>query len=189
MTLRVQEIEQLRMAYRESIARAFDAACAIDEPAGTSEAWHNVCQESGVQSLSEAERQQIRSVQRPTRGAPVMELRGVVLGICRTVRPKLNRLDCTLGTADEKIAWNRFYRLIDRAEHELVNLYKRHVLPPVSGGLFANVLAHAGRAPKPAGGSANLMRCRHCGAPRMNDDNEFICEFCDNHMFKEIVWE
>ena len=191
MSQRAQQITALRGDFTRSIAEAFDAACAIEQPAGTSSAWEAICARYQVALSSSQEREQIRAAQRPTRGAPIMELRDVVVAICKQVRPQLKRLDATLGSPEERRVWNELYRLIDRAERELVNLYKRHVLPPTTGGLFANVLAHAGTTGSAAAskGSANLLRCRHCGAPRMNENNDFMCEFCEQHMFEEQHWE
>lgn len=163
------------------LTEAFDTAYAIDQPAGASEPWALICARWGVALLPEDERAQIRAGQRPLRGAPIVEVREVVVAIVFAARHSLRNLDAFDDDEADKEK-DRVLRLTQRVENDLVDAYSRAVLPKRKG-MFANATAHvdpAGTAPA-TGVSAHSLRCRSCGAPRFSD-KDLVCAFCDQPM-------
>jgi len=181
MASRQQRLEELGDWFARSIRTVFETAYAIEEPAGVSDAWRAVCEQHGVTPIDDEERQQVRAAQRPLRGAPVMEMVPIVSEICRQGRVALNRIDVWEEGQEAKTLHERLGNLFGRTDRELVGAYKKAVLPK-PGGMFANVLASHDPSKKTKGGaSAHSLRCKTCGAPRLNDE-DFTCAFCDNPM-------
>ena len=181
MSTRLERVRSDGEALQRFLAETFDTAYAIDEPAGSSSAWESVCARWSVTMLPMVEREQIRAGQRPLRGAPIVEVREVVVAIVFAARHSLRTVD----TFDDDAAdaeKDRLLRLTQRAESELVDAYSRAVLPK-RRGMFANATAHVapGPAAAPQTAAAHSLRCRHCGAPRFSD-KDFECVFCGQQM-------
>jgi hypothetical protein len=172
------ELEQLHGWLARAIGAAFCEALAVSEPAGSSPAWARTCAEHGVAAISEQARVEVRRAQRPLRGAPVMELAQVVTAIVRAARAHLEHV-LVSGPA-ETSRRDKLKRLLDRADREVIEAYKRVVLPR-RAGMFANVLAHHGGAPAAAAPSAEVLLCQTCGGPRLGE-RDLECAFCGNHM-------
>jgi len=181
MSTRLERIRFDGEALQRFLAAAFDAAYAIEEPAGSSDIWAAVCARWGVRLLPETEREQIRAGQRPLRGAPILELREVVVAVVFAARHSLRTVD-TFNDDAADAEKDRMLRITQRAESELVEAYSRAVLPKRKG-MFANATAHvqAGAAPLMPAVAAHSLRCRHCGAPRFSD-KDFECVFCGQQM-------
>jgi hypothetical protein len=177
-------LERIRFdgeALQRFLAESFDTAYAIDEPAGSCDAWAAVCVRWGVCVLPESDREQIRSGQRPLRGAPILELREVIVAIVFAARHSLRSVD-TFNDDPADAEKDRLLRITQRAETELVDAYSRAVLPKRKG-MFANATAHVtpGAASAMPAIAAHTLRCRHCGAPRFSD-RDFECVFCGQQM-------
>lgn len=182
MSSKQQKVEEIRDWFSQSIQHVFETAYGIEEPAGTSEGWQAVCAQYGVTPIDDEERQQVRAAQKPTRGAPVMELGPVVEEICRQGRVALNRIDVWEAPQEAKTLHERLGNLFSRTNNELVGAYKKAVLPKPAGGMFGNVFAsHDPSKKAKSGPSAHTLRCKTCGAPRLSDQ-DFTCAFCQNEM-------
>lgn len=175
------ELEQLHAWFARAIGAAFCEALAIPEPAGGSPAWARACDEHGVPLISEQARAEVRAAQRPIRGAPVMELAQVVTAIVGATRAHLEHV--AVAAPAEIARRDGLRRLLERADREVIEAYKRVVLPR-RAGMFANVLAHhdaSARAPALGVPGADALLCQTCGAPRLGD-RDLECAFCGNHM-------
>lgn len=175
-------VERQKRALGEAVARAFDAACAIEEPAGSSDAWREVCARWGVTPASEAERAEVRAALSPLFGAPVPDVQAVARAIAREMRVEARRMSTFDVPREVEAAHDQLLRACDRLADELVVAYRALVLPK-RRGMFANVMQHhdpeaKSRYEKPM---AHAMRCTTCGAPRLKED-EFACAFCSGHM-------
>lgn len=181
MNTRLERVRRDGEALQRFLAETFDTAYAIDEPAGTSAEWEAVCARWGVNLLPDAEREQIRAGQRPLRGAPILEVREVVVAVVFATRHSLRTLDAFSDDAADAEK-DRLLRITQRAEGELVDAYSRAVLPKRKG-MFANATANvtAGAAPAMPAIAAHSLRCQHCGAPRFCD-KDFECVFCGQQM-------
>ena len=181
MSTRLERVRSDGEALQRFLAETFDTAYAIEEPAGSSAAWAAVCARWGVKLLPESEREQIRGGQRPLRGAPILELREVVVAVVFAARHSLRTLDAFSDDAAD-VEKDRLLRITQRAESELVDAYSRAVLPKRKS-MFANATAHVtpGAAPAMPAVAAHTLRCRHCGAPRFSD-KDFECVFCGQQM-------
>jgi hypothetical protein len=179
MSGKLERLEELRAFFGDAIKEAFEAAYAIDEPAGRSEAWAALCARYGIELIDDGEREQVIRAQRPLRGAPVMEFGPLVTELCRQTRGALRQIGVVDGYPETETLYNRLYNLLGRTDQELLAAYRQAVLPK-SGGMFANVFASAA-APQASGPSAYSLRCQNCGAPRLSKQ-DFICGFCDQHM-------
>jgi hypothetical protein len=182
MSPTLAKIVELRRALRSAVSEAFDAAMAIDEPAGTSPSWEALCQRHGVSLISEAERGEVIAAQRPLFGAPFMEFRLVVESIVNATRPRARALwNITSSDHEVRTQGERLVRSLDRTEVELGTLYKGAVLPK-AGGMFANAMSLVGNAPaQRARPAVSTLKCKNCGAPRMKTA-DFVCQFCDQSM-------
>lgn len=172
------ELDQLHGWLARAIGAAFCEAVAVAEPAGSSPAWARACAEHGVPVISEQARAEVRRAQRPLRGAPVMELAQVVTAIVRAARARLEHI--WVASPAETSRRDKLRLLLDRADREVIEAYKRVVLPR-RAGMFANVLAHHGGAPAAAAPSADVLLCQTCGGPRLGE-RDLVCGFCGNHM-------
>jgi hypothetical protein len=182
MSPTLQTIVELRREFRTSVSEAFDAALAIDEPAGTSPVWEALCRRHGVSLISDTERREVVAAQRPVCGAPFMEFRLVVESIVRATRPRARALwNITSSDHEVRTQGERLVRSLDRAEAELGAVYKSAVLPKPAG-MFANAMSLAGSAPQQkARQLVSTLKCKNCGAPRMKTA-DFVCQFCDQSM-------
>jgi len=162
------------------ISKIFLVAREVDEPAGTSSAWAGLCERYGVRAISDEERQEVLRAQNPTRGAAVVEFFDVVHRICADHRALVRRT-CR-GVDDDEVdrQCRRLANLVERTERELVEAYRRAVLPPRQG-MFANVFAGSSGASARSGPSAATLTCRHCGAPRLSVD-DLECAYCGQKM-------
>ena len=182
MTPRLQHLEQIRQWFVLTISRVFQDATAIEEGAGGSPAWSQDCATFEVRLLSDEERQQVRAAQRPLRGAPVMELHGVVTELARRARVALAAVDLYDASPEEESLQERTLLLVERTERDLITAYKKAVLPKRQGGMFGNVMAnHNPGAAAGTGPRAHSLLCMHCGAPRLSDQ-DFECPYCGQHM-------
>lgn len=183
MSASLAHLNALRGWLAQNAAAIFREALAIDEPAGSSPGWQAACQYHGVPISSDQERGEIRRLQQPLRGAPVMELSQMVASLVRQARRSLHAVPHDGSPAVESTL-EQLRMLLDRTEREAVEAYKRAVLPKRQG-MFGNVLAHhqAG-ATATAAPSAHIFCCRTCGAPRLAE-RDFNCPFCGNHMAAE----
>lgn len=174
-------MDEIHASLTREITQVFDAAFAVEEPAGTSPDWDSLLERYGVSSIAEQERGEIRAHQKPTRGAPVMELREVARSLCFRARreAKRVRVDIIDDPPELRVLHGRLLGLVDRVEKELDLAYRGAVLP-ARGGMFANVLAHhdaSARKPHWASGVAVAFKCKNCGAPKLTkSDTE--CPFC-----------
>lgn len=178
MSHALAHLDALRQWLAQSLAAIFREAFAIEQPAGSSPNWLQACQFHGVPPLSDAERDEVRRAQSPLRGAPVMELSQMVGSVLRQARRSLHAVPPDDSPAAES-AHEKLRMLLDRSEREVVDAYKRAVLPKRQG-MFANVRAHHVAGASFAGGSHTLC-CGNCGAPRLAE-RDFNCPFCGNHM-------
>jgi rubrerythrin len=174
-------LQALRAWFAQNMAAIFREALAIDEPAGHSPAWQQACAYHQVPLMSDEEREQVRRLQKPIRGAAVMELSQMVSSVVRQARSSLHAVPND-GSQEAETALDQLRQLLDRSEQQSVDAYKRAVLPKRKG-MFGNVLAHHDDdAPAAmATPSTHTLCCRTCGAPRLNDQ-DFNCPFCGNHM-------
>ncbi len=153
----------------------------IEEGAGSSPGWGQVCTYFGVPLISDEERGQVRAAQRPIRGAPVMEVHSVVGVVVQRARVSLNGVSLDEAPPEVEMFYEQLRLLFERTERELIAAYRRAVLPQ-RHGMFGNVMAHhdpSGTAP--AGPRAYSLTCRHCGAPRLSDE-DFECPYCGQNM-------
>ena len=177
-----QQIDAIWIQLRTDLGHAFNAAYAVEEPAGVSPDWQAHCPYWGVAHISEEERLQVRAAQKPLRGAAAMEFLGVIKAIVtrhRIATKKLNTWD-THSAIEAK--HSRLLNLLDRTDNELITAYRTAVLPK-PGGMFAHAMAGAGAGPKPAqtGPSITTLSCRGCGAPRLSA-RDLICAYCDQKL-------
>lgn len=177
-----QQIDAIWIAFRDQVGEAFRAAYEVDEGAGLSPAWQQVCARWSVALITEPERQQVRAAQRPLRGAAVMELQEVVSRIVGLHRPAVRRIDPWDAGAAVESKHQRLLNLIDRTENELLQAYRDAVLPKAAG-MFANVFTGASPGPKPAntGPATYTITCRWCGAPRLSV-RDLMCGYCDQSL-------
>ena len=181
MSASLTHLQALRSWFAQSLAAIFREALAIDEPAGCTPAWQQACVYHSVPIMSDEEREQVRRLQKPLRGAAVMELSQMVTSVVRQARGSLHAVPND-GSQAAETALDQLRMLLDRTEREAVEAYKRAVLPKRQG-MFGNVLAHHDdSASSPvAVPSTHTLCCRTCGAPRLNDQ-DFNCPFCGNHL-------
>ena len=182
MSRALERVLEQRRRLTTEVTRAFDAAHAVEEPAGGSPEWLVCCERWGVTPVDDIEREQIRKAQRPTRGAPVLELDRVLREISRVVRVETTRIDPSIEAREADGEQERLLRLTERVVDEVVTAYRGAVLPKAQG-MFGNVFAHHGGAQASAstGAASYSLRCKTCGAPRMKSD-DFQCAFCDGPM-------
>ncbi len=178
-----ERIDEVQSELRALVTEAFDVAYAIEEPAGTSDAWDAICARFAIERLEPSQRPGVLATQRPHRGAPVFELHNVAKTIEAQSRRALKKIDVWDAPGPVERAHESLRRFIERMPDELLSAYKKAVLPERKG-MFANVLTHqtAGKG-QPTGGSAHALRCTTCGAPRL-DAESFECGFCGNDMVK-----
>ena len=177
----VDAIQHARGSFGQNLGEAYAAAIAVTEPAGHTEAWADVCRKWGVSLLGDEERAQIRTGQRPTKGAPVMEFQLVVSAIIQRGRHDLASVRTAAYHYDLDKSFDEVWRMVDGAENDLMATYRGQVLPK-RGGMFANVTAHVGSGPAPmAGASGSTLCCRTCGAPQQQA-TDFMCKYCGNKM-------
>jgi len=170
------QIDAIWIRFREQIAEAFTTAHAIGEPAGTSAAWQELCRRHEVAPISDTDRQQVIAAQRPTRGAPAMELQPVVKAICRENRIACKKIDVWDAGSAVEFKHQSLMSLIERTETELLNAYRGAVLPK-AGGMFAHVFSGG---PTPAAShttSVAAITCKACGGPRLSD-KDYNCAYC-----------
>ena len=173
----VEQIDGIWVRFRERIAQAFDAAHGVEEPAGTSDAWQAQLAGSGVEPISDTERQQVLAAQRPLRGAPAMELVEVIKVICRAHRIELKKVDTwdAPGVADAR--HGALMNLIDRTDKEVLTAYRNAVLPKPTG-MFGNVFASTSTpATAHQSASAAAISCEACGGPRLSP-SDYSCAYC-----------
>jgi hypothetical protein len=177
-----ERVEALRHRFGEEVARAFDAACAVEEPAGSSAAWLELCARWGVAPLDDAERAQVRAALSPLFGAPAPELHAVAAAIAREIRVSTRKISTFDVPRDVEAAHERLLAACDRLADDLVSAYRALVLPK-RRGMFANVMKHHDASAKSVYESpmAHSMRCNTCGAPKMGEQG-FECVFCGGHM-------
>lgn len=177
-----QNIDAIWIQFRADIGQAFNAAYAVEEPAGVNPAWQAMCQHWGVAHISDEERQQVIAAQKPLRGATAIEFLGVVKAIVKTHRVATKRLDTWDTHSAVEAKHTRLSNLLDRTDSELITAYKTAVLPK-PGGMFAHALAGAGAGPKPAqtGPTTTTLSCRGCGAPRLSA-RDLVCAYCDQSL-------
>lgn len=175
-------VTRLQRMLGEEVARAFDAAYDIEEPAGSSEAWHATCARWGVAPIGEVERAEVRSALRPLRGAAIPEVQAVAEELAREVRVEARRVSTFDVPRDVEAAHEKLLRACDRMPADVVAAYRAAVLPKRQG-MFGNVMKHHDPAQKSRYESptAHAMRCTTCGAPRLSAQG-FECEFCGGHM-------
>ncbi len=112
-----------------------------------------------------------------------MEVAQVISAIVDQAKVSLGHVDPTGVSPELASVHDKLRRLIERTEREVVEAYKRAVLPK-RVGMFANALAHHDASAAPAGApSAHALLCMTCGAPRLSDA-DFSCPFCNQHMAK-----
>ena len=175
-------VEALRRRFGEEVARAFDAACAVEEPAGSSAAWLEVCARWGIAAIDDGERAQVKAALSPLFGAPIPELHAVAAAIAKEIRVEARKISTFDVPRDVEAAHERLLAACSSLADDLVSAYRALVLPK-RRGMFANVMKHHDPSAKSAYESpmAHSMRCRTCGAPRMGEQG-FTCEFCGGHM-------
>lgn len=176
------QIDAIWIQFRADIGQAFNAAYAVEEPAGVTPDWQAMCQHWGVAHISDDERQQVRAAQKPLRGASAIEFLGVVKAIVKTHRIATKKLDSWDAHSTIEAKHTRLRSLLDRTDNELITAYKTAVLPK-PGGMFAHAMAGAGAGPKPAqtGPTTSTLSCRGCGAPRLST-TDLICAYCDQQL-------
>ena len=178
---RAERLFELDVWLCAAVARAFDLAYAIEEPAGTSDEWEAGLSYFGLLKISDKEREEIRAAQKPIRGAPVLEFRNMVVAIVEKSRASLRQITAFDAPTDVEILHTRLTRKLERTENELTEAYRRAVLPQRKG-MFGNVFAHHDEGQKSqASAVAHALRCKHCGAPRLRD-SDFTCAFCEEPM-------
>ena len=177
----IEQIDAIWVRFREQIAEAYDTAYQVDEPAGNSAAWQALCARCGVAHISDTERAQVIAAQKPLRGAPAMELVGVVKVICREHRIRLKKVDTwdASGVADAR--HGALSNLIDRTDKELLTAYRGEVLPKPAG-MFGNVFATPTATPAATASAhqtstASAITCKACGGPRLSP-NDYTCAYC-----------
>jgi hypothetical protein len=175
----LRHLVELRAWLARSVAHVFREACGVMEPAGSSPGWDQTRAWLGVAPLGDAERAEVRAAQRPLGGAAVMEVAAACTAVVRQARLSLGRVrEGVVPEVDTQLAHLR--ALLERTERELLEAYKRVVLP-ARRGMFANALAsHDAGAPK-WGATAHALGCRNCGAPRLSD-RDFECAYCGQRM-------
>ncbi len=180
MTSDLQALNLLHQQLREQVTRIFTTAYAIEQGAGLSPAWVQLCQEYGVTPLDDQQRRETWAALRPLRGAAVAEFKDTVAAAVASIRKPLRKLERNLLPEPVQRSAESLAKLLERTEHELVTAYRGAVLPK-SGGMFANVFA-ANRQTGPAQGEAQALTCLQCGAPRLNT-RDFNCAYCGQHIF------
>ena len=177
-----QRVEALQRRFGEEVARAFDAACAVEEPAGSSAAWRDVCERWDVAPIDDAERAQVKTGLSPLFGAPVPELHAVAVAIAREIRIEARKISVFDVPREVETAHERLLAGCQRLAEDLVSAYRALVLPK-RRGMFANVMKHHDPSAKSGYESpmAHSMRCVTCGAPKMGEQG-FSCAFCGGHM-------
>lgn len=175
-----ERINEIWVRFRAALAEAFQAAYAVEAPAGDDPAWAAVRGRYGVAAIPEAERAEVRAAQHPLRGAAAMELRDVVDALCRSTRreTKQIKVDWEDGAAERQ--QTALLSLIERTERELLTAYRNAVLPK-RAGMFGNVFATGAPAAAPRAPAASTISCRGCGAPRLSD-RDFQCAYCGQKM-------
>ncbi|MCD6499635.1 MAG: hypothetical protein J7M25_15195 [Deltaproteobacteria bacterium] len=166
--------------FSERIREVFQKAREVDQPAGTTPGWARFCERYGVSALSDEERQEVLRAQNPTRGAAVMEFFDLVHRLCTDHRARVRQTCRGVDDDDVERQCRRLLNLVERTERELVDAYRRAVLPPRQG-MFANVFAGASGASARPGPSSAALTCRHCGAPRLSVD-DLECAYCGQKM-------
>ena len=169
------QIDAIWIRFREQIAESFAAAYAIEEPAGGTPEWQQLCQRYGAQLISDTDRNQVRAAQRPLRGAPAMELQPVVKAICRENRIACKKIDVWDAGSSVEFKHQSLMSLIERTETELLVAYRGAVLPKRTG-MFAHVVT-SGTPAAAQSMSASAITCRACGGPRLSD-KDFTCAYC-----------
>jgi hypothetical protein len=178
---RRQRVEQVTKTLREGITQIFDTAMSVDDPAGTNAEWDALRNHYGVAAISDAEREQVRAAQSPTRGAALMELSQTVKSLCTWARRETKRIDIDIidDPPELRVMHQRLVGLVDRVDDELGSAYRAAVLP-ARKGMFGNVLIHHdASAPKPKWHKSQTLvfKCKNCGAPKLSKtDTE--CPFC-----------
>lgn len=169
------QLDAIWVRFREQVAEAFAAAHGIDEPAGVSPAWQDLCQRHGVALISNTERQQVLAAQRPTRGAAAMELQPVIKSICREHRIACKKIDVWDAGSAVEFKHQSLLSLVERTETELLDAYRGAVLPK-PGGMFAHVFS-GGPTPAAQSTKASAITCKACGGPRLGD-KDYNCAYC-----------
>lgn len=169
------QIDAIWIRFREQIAAAFAAAYAVEEPAGGSAEWQQLCHRYGAPLISDADRTQVRAAQRPLRGAPAMEMQPIVKAICRENRIACKKIDVWDAGSSTEFKHQSLLSLIERTETELLVAYRGAVLPKRTG-MFAHVVAPSAPTASQST-SASAITCSACGGPRLSD-KDFTCAYC-----------
>lgn len=171
-------LTQLHDWHRTAITEAFNTAYAVEQGAAMTPEWQALLTRYEVPPLSDEERHQVQTAQRPLRGAAVMEFLSVVQIIVKNTRIAVKQVKVFNEPDAVEKQHERLLRLLERTERELVNAYKGAVLPKAQG-MFANVFhghdPQAAARYKSAG--ARTLTCRGCGAPRLSE-KDFDCAYC-----------
>jgi len=177
----IEQLDGIWVQFRTAIAEAFRTAYGVETPAGVTPEWQALCARYGAAPLSDEERQQVLSAQKPLRGAAAMELLPVVKEICRTHRIATKKVDTWDHGSQAEWKQQALLNLIERTEKELLDAYRNAVLPKRQG-MFGNVFATGTPQPRAqTAPSANTLSCRWCGAPRLSD-KDFTCVYCGQQM-------
>lgn len=176
-----ERIDEVWIRFRAEVTEAFRIAYEVEEPAGSTPAWEALLARHGIAPLPAEERAQVRTLQRPLRGAPAMELFPVVQKVCREHRIALKRIDVWDAGSAVEYKHQSLLNLFERTEQELLAAYRNAVLPKRQG-MFAHVLSSgAPQAGAFKAASTSTITCRWCGAPRLSDQ-DFLCAYCGQQM-------
>ena len=163
-----------------AVGELWESAWGVEEPAGTNPRWEATRARWSVEAIDETERTQIRSAQRPTRGAPAMEVHRVALAIVREGRRRVKPLDPWEAPATARARHARLLRAFDRLERDLSSAWRTAVVPAPTG-MFGNVFASLGQ-PTAQSAQSTVVRCPGCGAPRLVPADAH-CAFCESPFF------
>lgn len=178
---RKAHIDAVAVSFREQITGAFNAAHAVEQPAGLTPLWQQWCAHYQVAQIDDQERQQVCAAQRPLRGAAAVEFYEVVRAIVKAHRIALKQINVFNASQPVEAQHEALMLTIERTEKELPAAYRVAVLPK-QGGMFANVFA--GYKPQDRDAQqpkAHALTCSVCGAPRLSE-RDFTCAYCGENM-------
>jgi len=180
------QLDGLQQWLGSTVGAVLDTALAIESPNGHSSGWLGLLQSFNVNPMPEEERVKTASISPTTRGAPVQEVYEVAGTIARRGNDALEKInqmimDLDFDDPDEDAherQYSRLRGLCDRLQKDSVAKYRSVVMPRRS--MFAAAKAAAAQQKTPVGkvpSSGFVLKCRNCGAPRL-DDKGFACDFC-----------
>jgi hypothetical protein len=182
MADRDQELSELEAWLGGTVGRAYAAALAIDEPAGTSPAWEAMLEQCKVDPLPADARRRTATATGLLRGASPEELHLVLERIVKRGNKKLAALDVPVTHEQAFRRWDRLRGLLFRLRDETLAAYRKQVLPVQ--GMFAHARAAAAASAAQTGGQpaaprveAFVLLCSGCGAPRLKPTSS-ECEYC-----------